>query len=120
MRGKRFTTFEIESLSRRSRGLARRFDQVRRDLIDIDVPSDCPATSQRVREIEIDARTIADLERLVAEVRRYGLGSDERPAPVIALVPKPPTPPASGPRPSMWRAALAMARSFRLPTSEVA
>jgi len=120
MQAKKLTTFEIDSLSRRSRGLAMRFDQVRRDLIDLDAPSDCPATSQRVREIEVDAKTIADLERLVALVRRYGLGADERPAPVLTLVPKPPTPPAPGPRPSLWRSALAMVRPVRQPTSEVA
>lgn len=120
MRAQKLTTFEIDSLSRRSRGLAMRFDQVRRDLVDLDAPSDCPMTSQRVREIEVDAKTVADLERLVALVRRYGLGSDARSAPVLAFVPRPPTAPPAGPRPSLWRSALAMVRTVRQPTSEVA
>lgn len=60
----------LADLARRTRGLAMRFDQVRRDTIDFGVPADCPNTARRVAEIEADAATLAELETVLAEIRR--------------------------------------------------
>lgn len=68
----------LADLARRTRGLAMRFDQVRRDLIDLDAPADCPMVAQRVREIEGDAATIAELETVMAALQRAE--REERPA----------------------------------------
>lgn len=60
----------LADLTRRTRGLAMRFDQVRRDTIDFGVPADCSNTARRVAEIEADAATLAELETVLAEIRR--------------------------------------------------
>lgn len=60
----------LSDLTRRTRSLAMRFDQVRRDTIDFGVPADCPNTARRVAEIEADAATLAELETTLAEIRR--------------------------------------------------
>ena len=118
MRAQAIPDRQIDDLARRAQALALRYDRTRRDAARVGVQPENRDTFRRVTEIDEDAETIADLERLVAQVRRCGLGSDARPAPVLNLVPK--VPPASESRTSPWRGWLAMVRPARRTASEVA
>lgn len=59
----------LSDLTRRTRSLAMRFDQVRRDTEYFDLTG-CPQTARRVAELAADAETIAELETVLAEIRR--------------------------------------------------
>ena len=113
---------ELSDLAHRTQTLALRYDRTRREAGRIGIPDDCKETSRRVEEIDQDAETIAELERLVASVRRHGLGVDNRPATVLRLVPSTdPVSPASAPRLGLWaRTKLALGRAVHQPSSEVA
>lgn len=95
----------LADLTRRTRNLALRFDQVRRDLIDLDAPDDCPNVARRVREIEADAATIAELEAVMVALQRAE--REERP-------------PATVRRPGLYARTLAVFERPAFPPGEPA
>ena len=123
MRAVAYQPRELANLAYRAQSLALRYDRTRREAGRIGVPADCKESSRRVSEIDEDAETIADLEQLVAQVRRHGLGSDARPATVLRLVPAsdPVAPIPTAPRLGLWaRTKLALGLPSHQPTTEVA